>query len=165
LRVDNVAEMNCLTAFCSSRRTRTCRFHLFNFGEHRVARGGKFIRVHNGAHAEQARHCRDVSPRVHVMHDALPLAHLLEKPRTASAAEQHGQHVQRRHVGMAEFRDVPGEMKMAEFDGRFLDDFARRGLLRFLGQYDRRHRRAPWFFVGGADLRDDFVVFTSPTTT
>ena len=75
-----------------------------------------------------------VSPRVDVMHDALAFAHLLIEARTASAAEQHGKHVQHRHIRMAQFGNVPGEMQMAQFDGRFLDDFARRGLLRFGGR-------------------------------
>ncbi len=98
-----------------------------------------------------------VSPRVGVMHEALTFAHLLIQARTATAAEQHGEHVEHRHVGMAQFGDVPREMQMAEFDGRFLDDFARRGLLRFGGQKIRRQRARLGLRVSLFDLLNHLV--------
>jgi len=47
------------------------------------------------------------------MHHALFLAKLLETARAAPVAEQHGEHVEHRHVGMADVRDVPTEMHVA----------------------------------------------------
>jgi len=41
---------------------------------------------------------------------------------------------------MADFGNVPREMKMAEFNGRFFDDFARRSLRRLFRQNDWRQR-------------------------
>ena len=112
------------------------RLHFFNLGQHRVTRRGEFVRVHDGAHAEQTRIAGAVSPRVHVVDDALFLADLLVEARTAAATEQNGEHVERRHIGMPQFGNVPGKMKMTEFNGRFLDDFTRCGLLRFFRQHD-----------------------------
>ncbi len=134
-------------------------FYFFDFGEHRVACGGEFVRVHNCAHAEKSCAARIVSPRVNVMDEALTLAHLLIQARAASAAEQNRKHVKNRNVGMAEFGNVPREMQMAEFDGRFLDDFARRSLFWFGGQIIWRQRAGFCFFVGGFYLRDDFIIF------
>ena len=132
-------------------------FNPFNFGENRVAGGGKLFAIHDGAHAEKSGQTGAVSPRVHVMHDALFLAHLLEEARTATAAEQHGQHVENRHVRVPQFRGVPREVQVAEFDRRFLDDFARGGLLRFQQQQGGQQGAGFGFCVGGFDLRDDLV--------
>ena len=93
------------------------------------------------------------------MHHALRFAHLLIKPRTASVAQQHGQHVQHRQVGMTDFGDVPGKMKMREFNRRFFDDFPRRGLFGFLGEDHGRQWSRLGLFVGGAYLGDHVIIF------
>ena len=64
---------------------------------------------------------------------------LLEEAGAAAAAEQYGENIQDGDVGVAQFGDVPGKMDMAQFDGRFLDDFARGHLARFHGQHHGRH--------------------------
>ena len=53
------------------------RLHFFNLGQYRVTRNGEFVRVHDGAHAEQTRIAGAVSPRVNVVHNAFLLADML----------------------------------------------------------------------------------------
>ena len=48
-------------------------------------------------------------------------------------------------------------MEVTQFRGRFLNDFARRGLSGFLRKHDRRQRSGLRFRVSIADLRDDRV--------
>ena len=48
-------------------------------------------------------------------------------------------------------------MQMAQFDGSFLDDLARRGLVRFLRQHDGRQWFRPGSGVGVTDLPDGLV--------
>ena len=62
-------------------------FYFFDLRENGFVRCFELVAVHHGADAEQSRQSGAVSPRVHVMHDALLLAHLLEEARAASAAE------------------------------------------------------------------------------
>src|SRR5580698_5950787 len=99
------------------------RFYFFNFCQNRIARSLKFIAVHYSADAEKSRQTGAVSPRIHMMNHALLFAHLLEEARTASTAEQNGEHIQHRYIGVAQFRDMPGKMDMTQFHRRFLDDF------------------------------------------
>ena len=137
LRVESAPAMNCLTTLASSaagtglsctRRTSASR----------ASRAGmNLCRVHDGAHAEQALVAGGVSPGVGGGDQSLFLAHLAKETGTAAVAQQRGENVQGGHVGMADIGDVPGEMKMGQFDGGFLDDFARGGLARFA-------RAGPW---------------------
>ena len=134
-------------------------FYLFDFGEQGGAGGLKLFAIHHGADAEEAGQAGAVGPGIHVMDEAGFFAHLLEKAGAAAAAEQHGEDIQDGDIGMAQFRDVPGKMDMAEFHGRFLDDFARGHLARFHGQHHGRHGAGLGLGVGGLYLRDHVVVF------
>ena len=59
---------------------------------------------------------------------------------------------------MTNVRNVPREMQMAEFDGGFLDDFARDGLARFGGQNYRGQGAGLGFWRKLRGLRDSIVV-------
>ena len=134
-------------------------FDFLDLLKHGVAGGGELIRIHDGADAEQSRIAGAVGPGVDVMGDAFLFANFLIQARAAAVAEQNREDIQRGDIGMAQLGDVPGKMHVAHFDGRFLDDFARGGLDRFLGQNHRRHRFGLGVFVGRADLGDDVVGF------
>ena len=88
-------------------------FYFFNLRENGFVRGFKLVAVHDGADAEQSGQTGAVSPRVHMMHDTLLLAHLLEQARAAAAAEQHRQHIEHDHIRVTQFGNVPREMNMA----------------------------------------------------
>src|SRR5437868_2388613 len=70
-------------------------------------------------------------------------------------AKQCGQDIEDGHVGMTQFRDMPGKMKVADFNRRFLDDFTGSRLPGLLRQDHRRERpRAP-LLISLPDLSDD----------
>src|SRR5689334_24480364 len=45
-----------------------------------------------------------------------------------------GQNVQDRHVRMTQIRNVPGDVELAQLDGRLFNELARGDLWRFLGK-------------------------------
>ena len=60
---------------------------------------------------------------------------------------------------MSQFRDVPGEMKMAELNRSFFDGLTRRRLFRLLWEHYRRNRFRFRFGVRAADLLHDFLIY------
>ena len=158
--------MNCFTALASSFWETSVDLHLLDFGEHGVARRCEFVGIRNSAHAKQSRIAGAVGPGIHGIDHARLFADFLVKPRAAAAAEQDGQHVKNRHVGMAQFGDVPGEMEVPEFDGGFFDDLARGGLPGFLRAALLGGAALPWPWHrprGICGATSSF--FTSPATT
>ena len=61
--------------------------------------------------------------------------------------QQGGQKVQGGQVGMAQIGNVPGQVKVGQFDGGFLDDFARGGLARLGGHQNRKCDGHPGWLV------------------
>src|SRR5882757_5512795 len=78
-------------------------------------------------------------------------------------AEQCGQDIENRHIGMTQFRNVPGKMKMADFYWSFFDNLAEGRLPWLLRQHHRRQRSRATFCVGFADLMNDFGFFYVPS--
>src|SRR5947208_1275987 len=67
-------------------------------------------------------------------------------------SKQGGQHVKNRHVGMAQLRNVPGKMKVADFYRGFFDNLTRGGLSWFFRQHHWRERSGAAFGVCLPDL-------------
>ena len=84
LRADSVAEMNCFTALLTSLEE-TDSDLTFSISPSIASRAASNLSASAMALAEESRQSGAVSPGVNVMHEALPLAHLLEQARAASA--------------------------------------------------------------------------------
>jgi hypothetical protein len=86
--------------------------------------------------------------------ESLLLADALEKPRAATVAEQGGEHLDGGNVRVPPVGDVPGEVEVAQLDGRFLDDFAGGSLRRLFGQHHRRDGAGRSLRPSRLDLRE-----------
>ncbi len=76
------------------------------------------VGIEHGVDAEEPGLPRRVAPRVDGMHEREVFAQPLVKPRTASAAEHDGGHIERGHVGMRSGGHVPREVQAREFGRR-----------------------------------------------
>ena len=153
MRVASIAETNCFFALASSAseiRPARIRFQFFKQG---ASRGCIIISIQRRADPEQPRIARAVGPGVGGMHDSLGFAHVLIEAGASPGPEHRCQHIQQRHVRVPEGGDMPGQVEIAQFDGSFLHDFARRNLRRFLGQVNRGHGAG----LGGCVCRLDQV--------
>jgi len=75
--------------------------------------GFEFVRLNHGTHPKETGITGSVGPGIDGVDESFFLAHLLEQTRAAARTEQCRQHIEQRHIRMAQVGNVPAKMKMA----------------------------------------------------
>ena len=100
---------------------------------------GKLAAIAHTAHAEEPAQARGVNPCADRVREGGALADRLIETRTAAAAQQRGEHVQHRHVGVRQVGDVPAQVEVRMLDRSQLQLLARRHLSGFRDEVVHRN--------------------------